>query len=66
MPLMSICLVLVFAGFIHRREAIEKLVESKVTVPFLMKSWRSDDPIGSTITFRKMFRVFRWCLQEVN
>ena len=65
MPLMSICLVLVFACFIHRREAIEKLVESKVAVPFLMKSWRLDDPIGSTITFRKMFRVFRWCLQEV-
>ena len=51
MPLMSICLVLVFAGFIHRREAIEKLVESKVTVPFLLKSWPSDDPIDSTITF---------------
>ena len=40
MPLMSICLVLVIACFIHRREAIEKLVESKVTVPFLMKSWQ--------------------------
>ena len=51
MPLMSICLVKVFARFIHRREAVEKLVESKVAVPFLLKSWRSDDPIGSTITF---------------
>ena len=45
---MSICLVLVFARFVHRTEAIEKLVESKVTVPFLLKS---DDPIGSTISF---------------
>ena len=51
MPLMSICLVKVFARFIHRREAVEKLVESKVAVPFLLKSWRSDDPIGSTISF---------------
>ena len=51
MPLMSICLVLVFACVIHGRETIEKLVESKVTVPFLMKSWRSDDPICSTIKF---------------
>ena len=50
MPLMSICLVKVFARFIHRREAVEKLV-SKVAVPFLLKSWCSDDPIGSTITF---------------
>ena len=34
MPLMSICLVVVFARFIRRGEAIEVLVESKVTVPF--------------------------------
>ena len=40
MPLMSICLVLVFARFIHCREAIEKLVESKVAVPFLLKLWQ--------------------------
>ena len=40
MPLMSICLDLVFARFIHCREAIEKLVESKVAVPFLLKLWQ--------------------------
>ena len=49
MPLMSICLILVFPRFIHCREAIEKLVESKVAVPFLLKLCSSDDPIGPTM-----------------
>ena len=40
MSLMSMCLVLVSARFIRRRETIEKLVEFKVAVPLLLKSWQ--------------------------
>ena len=40
MSLVSICLVLVSARLIRRRETIEKLVEFKVAVPFLLKSWQ--------------------------
>ena len=40
MSLMSICLVLVSARFIRRRETIEKVVEFKIAVPFLLKSWQ--------------------------
>ena len=76
MSLMSICLVLVFARFIHHSEAIEKLVESKVTVPFFVEVVAGRmtplaQPFHSLMEccclyrlFWKMFRVLRWCLQE--
>ena len=47
MSLVSICLVLVSARLIRRRETIEKLVEFKVAVPFLLKSWQQGcSPLG--------------------
>ena len=47
MSLVSICLVLVSARLIRRRETIEKLVEFKVAVPFLLKSWQQGcSPFG--------------------
>ena len=47
MTLLSICLVLVSAHSIRRRKIIEKLVEFKVAVPFLLKSWQQGcSPLG--------------------
>ena len=45
--LMSICFVLVSGRSIRRRKTVEKLVEFKVAVPFLLKSWQHGcTPLG--------------------